>query len=337
MRVVLIMAGDEEGGLENHVTDLAKALSMTDEVHVIAHEKYRERMGAKVVFHALDLSGGRRNPLLLYRLRDRINKIDPDILHAHANKAVEMISRIRRWIDPDIRCVATLHSQKKSLNAYERFDHVIGVSHRVLASLKDVETSVVYNGLTLPAVDHNPEYLKQFGIGEGFVLCAVGRMERVKNFEMLIHAVAPLDLTLLFVGEGSQKEELKAISQRVGGDSKVRFAGYREDVASLLYHSDLCVISSDREGFSYVMAEALLLQRPVVSTDVGDMRRILPSECVVPTGDMPALRSVIERCMKNYESCKGSFASSFDLASQRFTVEAMVRGVKEVYEKVAAR
>jgi glycosyltransferase involved in cell wall biosynthesis len=334
----MVMAGNEEGGLELHFETLCNMLSTHHEIHVVAHEKYRERFGEGVWFHALDLSRGRKNPLILYALYQKIRRIAPDIVHAHANKAAGMIASLRLFLPRGIKYVATLHSQKRNLKVFERFDHVIGVSHTVIEPLKGLPASVVYNGIDIPKIVYDAAYLKPFGIGEDdFVLFAVGRMERVKNFSLLLEAVAPLDVHLLLVGEGSQKEMLKKRADELGIGNRVHFTGFREDVPQLLYHSDLCVISSDREGFSYVMAEALLLEKPVLSTDVGDMRRILPEQYVVPVGDAEALRNAIISAKESYmDTCK-AYAQSFAFAKTHFTPESMVEGVLHIYKEVSKR
>ena len=85
MKVCQIMAGDEEGGLENHVVELCNALiDRVDDLVVIAHEKYRDRFRPEIRFLPLDLSGGRRNPWLLMRLAMLIRREAPDIVHAQA-------------------------------------------------------------------------------------------------------------------------------------------------------------------------------------------------------------------------------------------------------------
>ncbi len=336
MKICHILAGNEEGGLENHVEMLCNALAKEkkNEIHLIAHEKYRDRFDAKVHFHALDLSKGRKNPLLLLHLWRTIKHIDPDIVHAHANKAAAMIATLRRFLPQEIKRVATLHSQKKNLSSFETFDHVIGVSRSVIAPLKMQAKSVVYNGISLPEIDKSPDYLQAFGIDGGFVLCAVGRLEKVKNFELLLHAIKDLDVTLLLVGEGSRKEKLQALAETLQIAHKVRFAGFRSDVPAMLYHSDLCVISSQREGFSYVMAEALLLERPVVSTDVADMKYILPQECVVPCDDVQKLAAQIAYVQSHYETVLESYQNAFAFAKTHFRLEAMVIGTQKVYDEV---
>jgi len=334
VKICHILAGNEEGGLENHVVTLCNALVKENDISVIAHEKYRDRFDGKVHFYALDLSKGRKNPLLLLRLWHMIKHIDPDIVHAHANKAAAMIATLRPLLPKTIKRVATLHSQKKNLKSFETFDHVIGVSRSVIAPLKLEAKSVVYNGIAIPEIDKSPDYLHAFNIDGGFVLCAVGRLERVKNFELLLHAIKNLDVTLLLVGDGSQKEKLQALTETLQIAHKVRFAGFSDNVPVLLYHTDLCVISSEREGFSYVMAEALLLERPVVSTNVADMMYILPQDCVVPRNNVQKLAAQIAYVQSHYETVLELYQNAFAFAKTHFTLEAMVAGTQKVYDEV---
>ena len=334
MKVCQILAGDEEGGLEKHFEELCNKMAQTHEVHVIAHEKYRERFAENIVFHALDLSKGRRNLLVLYRLKRTIDAIGPDIVHAHANKAADMTARIRKFLKPSVRTVATLHSKKRRLKAFEMFDHVIGVSHEVLRTLKNPRKSVVYNGIGIGKEEWEPQVLSEFGIKDAFVVCAIGRLEAVKNFSLLIRSVRNLDVTLLIIGEGSEEKKLRTLVKELCLEERVIFTGFRKDAKRLLANSDLCAISSDREGFSYVMAEALLLRVPVVSTDVGDMRRILPAGYVVGVKDEEALAEKIARAKTHYDDLMKAYGPSFRFAEEHFTLDAMVSGTMEVYDEV---
>ena len=95
MKICLMMAGIGEGGLEGHVVELSNKLAKEREVEVIAHPDMLDRFDKNVVTHPLDLAKGRSNPLILYRLIALIKSINPDVVHAHANKAVTMLARIR--------------------------------------------------------------------------------------------------------------------------------------------------------------------------------------------------------------------------------------------------
>lgn len=337
MRICQVLAGDEEGGLEKHFEELCNQVAFHHEVHVIAHEKYKERFHTDIIFHALDLSKGRRNLFILYKLLKIINNIKPDILHAHANKAVDMIASIKNFLNPSIKLIATLHSKKRKLKSFEKFDHVIGVSHEVLKELQNMHQSVVYNGIDISPQEKDPQFLEQFGIKDGFVISAVGRIEQVKNFPLLIRAIKDLDVKLVIVGEGSEKESLTNLVKELGIEAKVVFTGFREDVLKIIAHSKICAVSSDREGFSYVMAEALLLGIPVVSTDVGDMKKILPKGFVVPVSDEEKLTETLRLMKDNYQDALASYEQSFHFAEEHFTLGAMAKQVLSLYSKVARK
>lgn len=336
MKICHILAGNEEGGLENHVVTLCNALVKENDIYVIAHEKYRDRFNAKVHFHSLDLSKGRKNPLLLLRLWRTIKHVDPDIIHAHASKAAAMIAMLRRFLPKKIKRVATLHSQKKNLSSFETFDHIIGVSHEVLKKIQNPHKSVVYNGLQWQDKEKVKGYIAaHFGIRDQiFTLCSVGRLETVKNFSLLISCIQNLDVQLLLVGTGSCEAKLKKLVKQLGIEDKVIFAGYREDAVEIIKDADLLVISSDKEGFPYVLVEALLAQTPVVSTDVSDVSRVLPEFSVVPVGDQQKLEQAISYAQSHYERVIDAYQNTFNFAKTYFTLEAMVAGTQKVYDRV---
>jgi len=339
MKILQIMAGNEEGGLEKHFVELCNRLSETYEVYVIAHEKYKERFSPKISFYTLDLAKGRRNPLILFRLSKMINRINPDILHAHANKAVEMVTNIQYFLHSHIKRIATLHSQKKNVKSFNQFDYVIGVSNEVLKDIRNPHQSVVYNGIVWEERERIKGYLgEQFGIeGKVFTICGIGRIELVKNFALLISSIKDLEVKLLIVGEGDQEKELRSLVKKLQIEDKVIFAGYREDAVNIILHSDLFVISSDKEGLPYVLIEALLCEIPVISTDVSDVKRILPDFAVVPVGDKERLSQTIVNVKENYVTAKEEYQKSFNFAKEHFTIEAMVDGVESVYREVSGR
>ncbi len=335
MKICHILAGNEEGGLENHVVTLCNALVKDNDISVIAHEKYRDRFDDKVHFYSLDLAKGRKNPLLLVRLWRTIRQIDPDIIHAHANKAAAMVATLRRFLPEKIKRIATLHSKKKNLSSFETFDHVIGVSHEVIKKIQNPNKSVVYNGIEWHDQEKKRGYIAtHFGMSEVFTLCSVGRLETVKNFSLLISSIHNLDVQLLLVGTGSCESKLKKLVKQLDIEDKVIFTGYREDAVEIIEDADLLIISSDKEGFPYVLVEALLAKTPVVSTDVSDVKTVLPEFSVVPVGDQEKLEQAISYMQSHYETVLESYQNAFTFAKTHFTLDAMVAGTQKVYDEV---
>lgn len=96
MKVIQVMGGNEESGLEKHFIELCNGLADYCELIAIVHPKYQSRFNSRTTFHALDLNQSRRNLLLLWQLYQLISRHKPDIVHAQANKAIAMIAILRR-------------------------------------------------------------------------------------------------------------------------------------------------------------------------------------------------------------------------------------------------
>ncbi len=336
MKVCQIMAGDEEGGLESHFVELSNGLSdQVDEMVVIAHEKYRDRFRPDIRFLPLDLSGGRRNPWLLFRLARLIRQEAPDIVHAQANKAVDMLARIRAFV-PGYR-VGTLHGRKKNLGMYARMQTVIGVSRGVVEGLEHPDVRVVYNGIQSY---HGRSYDREelvalLGLSPGLnVTLAVGRLAPVKAFDNLINAWGPSFGQLVIVGDGPERASLETLISARGLGERILLAGFRDDVRALMSAADLLVFSSHREGFSYVLAESLLTRLPVLSTAVPGAVEVLPDDYLVPINDVPALNQSLARVLAVPEVARRDQAALFDWAQKSLSIERMLADTLAIYQDV---
>ena len=231
MRICLIMGGNEEGGLENHFVEVSNALAKHHEVHVIAHEKYTKRFN-NVLVHSLDVTRSRRNPLLLYSVLKLLGDISPDIVHAQANKAVSIIATLKPFLPKGIKLVATLHSLKKKVAPYEKYDWVIGVSNSVLKNLKTPNKSSIYNGVRLDKsrLQQRRYLLDELGLPENTkLIVSIGRLVEVKCFDMLIDAFQGINNAyLLIVGEGQERHKLERHIKE-SGQNNIKLLGHRED------------------------------------------------------------------------------------------------------------
>ncbi len=136
-------------------------------------------------------------------------------------------------------------------------------------------------------------------------IVAVGRLEEQKNHRLLLEAYADFtktvqDYTLKIYGKGYLKQELMEYAQQLGIGSMVYFADFAPDVLELIKDSAMYVLSSDYEGISNSLLEALALGLPVISTDcpIGGSRMLIKDHengILVPVGDKKALtRAMIE-------------------------------------------
>lgn len=134
-------------------------------------------------------------------------------------------------------------------------------------------------------------------------IVSVGRLTEQKNYPLLLTSFAKFrhtqpDWVLEIFGRGPLEADLKNLAQQLGVQDAVTFAGYADDVATRISDAGMFVLSSDFEGISNAMSEAMALGLPVVCTDcpVGGAALMIEdgvSGKLVPVGDKPALVSAM--------------------------------------------
>jgi glycosyltransferase involved in cell wall biosynthesis len=143
-----------------------------------------------------------------------------------------------------------------------------------------------------------------------FILIIVGTMDNLsKGPDTLIDAVATcvqegLDLQLVLVGGGKYQKDLETQAAALGLDRRIRFLGWLpagEAVRNQLDQADLFVLPSRQEGLSRTTIEAMARALPCIATTVGGTHELLPSEDMVPCGDVIALVRKIREVVTNPE------------------------------------
>ena len=326
MRITLVMASDEDGGLEKHVLELADGLAETGHrVSLIAHPRYQHQLKQPVNFVAFDMSGSRYNPLTKYRLKQEILKTCPEILHAHASKTAKLLQfMLNKLACPS---VVTVHGAKSNLKPYLAFDRIIAVSQRVADLIAQPEkTVVVYNGVK---ITQSPQ---PFQANRKFI--AIGRLNEVKGFDRLLRAWQQIPHPLTIVGDGEQRVQLEQLVQQLQLADRVKLLGYSDQIAQLLTEHEALIVSSLREGGPYTLSEALLLHRPVIGTDVGMMREFVPEQFLCPPDDVAALCAVINNYL-NTSDVDRLFQSAYQHAAAKLTFTAMIGHTLDVYQSMA--
>lgn len=111
-------------------------------------------------------------------------------------------------------------------------------------------------------------------------LIFVGRLAPIKRVDLLLRAVKHIheiipNITATIVGDGPLREFLWKMASEIGISENVRFIGHQENVEDWLREAKVFVLTSDSEGLSLALMEAMLCGLPAVVSQVGDLDELV--------------------------------------------------------------
>jgi len=151
-----------------------------------------------------------------------------------------------------------------------------------------------------PVLPDREELRARLGFG-GPTLVLAGRLVPQKALDVAFRAVERAEgVSLVVAGDGPERERAEALVAELGLAGRVRFVGAksRDEVFELFRAADAALLSSAWESFGLVVAEALAVGTPVISTAVGGVVEVLDdgrNGLLVPPGDPAALAEAIGR------------------------------------------
>lgn len=124
----------------------------------------------------------------------------------------------------------------------------------------------------IPNAVNNAFYAKQFSEKREKKIVSVGRLEKQKNFELLINAFSLLGdefdgYTLNIFGEGSERNKLTYVIKKLGLEGRVLLEGNVKNISEKICKATLFVLPSDYEGMPNALIEAMACGLPCISTD----------------------------------------------------------------------
>jgi glycosyltransferase involved in cell wall biosynthesis len=232
---------------------------------------------------------------------------------------------------------------------------IIAVSEHTAAHLIDVEGAnrrkvfAVANGIDFDRVKlSSPEapgrLRRELTPNNERLLVMVGRFHPEKGYDYILPAlvelnrILPRPVVLAVAGAGPLQGHYEDMACRLGCAGRVRFLGFRKDVADLMAAADLVVHPAVAEAFGLVLTEALYLGTPVVATRVGGIPEIVTDGCdgvLVPPADSAALVHAIAELLTDSEHRQRLAHAGSAQVQERFRFENMVRKYEVIYEQLA--
>jgi glycosyltransferase involved in cell wall biosynthesis len=267
--------------------------------------------------------------LPLWPLLARSRRV-PVLAHIHEAEAGASSLMLKALYAPYLAATATIANSEFSRS-------VIGRAYPSLAR----RTLVVYNGVAGP--DFASPARNSLD-GRPVRLAYIGRLSPRKGTDLVITAAAELmhddaDVEVEILGEAFSgyewfADELHETVTRLGMDSRVEFAGFREHVWTDLQWADVVVIPSRvGEPFGNTAVEAALAARPLVvseSSGLIEATEGLPGVRRVPPGDSSAIADAVREIIAHWPTHRDQAEAAARLAALRFDLERYRESIVEL-------
>lgn len=172
-------------------------------------------------------------------------------------------------------------------------------------------------------------------------IISVARLFPQKNQIMMIEAFAKIaekypNWILVIYGEGPQRTILESLIDRLKLYERVILPGISRDIVQELRRSDIFVLSSNYEGMSNSMIEAVCSGLPVVSTKVSGTEELIKegeNGYVVPIGDVDAFANALDKLMGNDKRMRQFSMKSLEMA-ENFRIDNILKEWMNVISKI---
>jgi glycosyltransferase involved in cell wall biosynthesis len=319
-----------------HIDFLVKQGHQVDVAYNIVQEVNPELTELGCTVHNVSFQRSplnKKNYLAYKKIKELIKKEDYDIVHTHtpvASTCVRLACRrnekvkilytahgfhffkgaplpnwliyypIEKWLSKYTDVLITINREdyeraKKSFKA-ERIEQIPGIG----LNTKRINNLVV----------NKCDKLGILGIPrDAFVLLSVGELNKNKNHETAIKALAKLNnpnVYYVICGEGPLKENLNKLTVELGVEKQVKLLGFRRDIAEFYKVADVFVFPSYREGLPVALMESMVAGLPVVCSGIRGNSDLIDNEkggCLVSPSDFDMFAEVISKLINDKKVC----------------------------------
>lgn len=302
-KLIQVMSGAPVGGAEAFFVRLTMALAAAgvEEKAIIRPHKERHALlaGAGVDVHELPF---RKH--LDFKTTPGIRKIaeefGADVILAWMNRAGAAVPK-GDWV------VAGRMGGYYKLSNYPTCDHLIG-------NTPDLRDYIVREGWPAERAWYLPNFVDNQRMPpvdradfdtphEAPLLLCLGRLHKNKAFDTALHVMANLPKAYLWIaGEGPEEPTLRQLAKELAVENRVRFLGWRTDIAALLAAADIFLCSSRHEPLGNIVLEAWAHGVPVVAAASQGPSQLITHDktgLLAPIDDAKALTNEVNRLLQN--------------------------------------
>lgn len=288
MKIIFCLGSLSKGGAERVVCNLSNYfISRGDKVEIIVTRLRKKEYYLDKDINVIALDSTK--PLKMFRNLRRVRKLyhlvldyEPDLVFCFLQEPIArylvlktFCRRIRRIpviisvrIDPKNAFKTVKRRISKAL--YNKADGFVFQTNEVMGCFKK---SIQQRGVIIAnSIDELFFSNSGYSASREKRIVAVGRLVKQKNYQLLVDAFETIlpefrKYTLEIYGDGPLKDDIYDYIVRKGLEDNVKLMGVADNIKDKIESAALFVMSSDYEGMSNALMEAMALGLPCVSTN----------------------------------------------------------------------
>jgi len=352
------------GGLENGLVNLINQLPSDQFEHTVLSLSYSTDFKYRIIQPSCKVIDLNKEPGPLFWYFSKILKIikqqKPDIVHTRNLSSVEC-QMVAWFAGVPVRIHGEHGREPNDALGNNKKNQLIRkitspFVQKYIALSKELETYLIqkikvaperitqiYNGVDYMKFIPQPQSKIKSSNSTGINIITVGRLQAVKNFQILLEAIAKLNqsgyqnIKLRIVGDGVERDNLQHFAETLKIAPLTEFLGDRQDVPDLLQKSDIFVLPSLIEGISNTILEAMSCGLPIIASHVGGNPELIidnQTGYLFQTENVFELASAIEKYIKNRSMISQHGMNSRKRIEEQFSLELMVAQYQSTYHQL---
>ncbi len=277
-----------QGELRNEFPSHIRKVFLTKGKEDFSKNKFIQKF--QLFKRKLQLEKFRKNPEIVdrdylkehYDIEIGMTYNDFELILNSSNKNSKKIG----WFHSEINLPKLQPLVPKILEHFPQMDYMIYCSekiqkimHEVYSKLQYPAESVIINAIPIEEIKKKAEE-KIDDLPKNPVFVSIGRLHTRKGYHKLMDAHFQLlnddfPHSVLIIGDGEELPNLLAQQKKLGVAETFIFAGNKMNPYPYLKNADFFIMPSESEAWPLVIAEALILQKPIIATKVGDVETMI--------------------------------------------------------------
>jgi len=363
-----IAEGKNWAGIEAHIFSLlSESINMTEINDVRLVSLYDGLLKQKLMnigFKACNLPYRKNNKCaVIFQLKKQIENFEVNVLHTHGYLA-SIIGILATLITTRrVHMVLTFHQRAEThkswkLNLYVKIMIILVklVRASVIAVSADVKKSAVQkfkiNKDTITVIHNGIDFRLKNGFEKDkttlgldpkkYTIGIVGRLVHGKGHFFFIELATALakerdDIEFVILGDGPLKEEVDKLIIKRGMTERIRLMGHKDNILDYINSLTIMLMCSDHEGIPYVLLEAMMLRKPVVSTWVGGIPEVINNGfngILVKPGDIKKMKKKLLELIEEPSKMILLGNNGYNTVKEKFSSYNMCRNTVNLYMKL---